>query len=88
MKGQWRDIQITNINFKAKTQDLNIWKGEGWVVGVLAWVRTQVELFFFFFWFYCRKAMGLYVWACVSVLFPRIEPVGKPYREVCLQTKL
>ena len=32
--------------------------------------------------------MGLYVWACVSVLFPRIEPVGKPYREVCLQTKL
>ena len=24
---------------------------------------------------------GLYVWVCVSVLFPRIEPVGKPYRE-------
>ena len=23
---------------------------------------------------------GLYVWVCVSVLFPRIEPVGKPYR--------
>ena len=45
-------IQITNINFKAKTQDLNIWKGEGWVVGVLAWVRTQVELFWVFFFFF------------------------------------
>ena len=26
--------------------------------------------------------------ACVSVLFPGIEPVRKPYREVCLQTLL
>ena len=85
MKGQWRDIQITNINFKAKIQDLNVWKrGEG---GGGARVRTQVEHFFVVV-VYCRIAMGLYVWACVSVLFPRIEPVGKPYREVCLQTKL
>ena len=39
------------------------------------------------FFFFCSKAKGFYVWVCVSVLFPRIEPVGKPYREVCLQTK-
>ena len=58
------------------------WGGVGG--GDLAWVRTQVELFLF----YCRKAMGFYIWACLSVLFPRIEPVGKPYREVCLLTKL
>ena len=31
---------------------------------------------------------GAYVWVCVSVLFPRIEPVGKPYREVCLRSEL
>ena len=24
----------------------------------------------------------------MSVLFPRIEPVGKPYREVCLRSEL
>ena len=28
------------------------------------------------------------VLVCVSVLFPRIEPVGKPYREVCLRSEL
>ena len=44
--------------------------------------------FFFFFFFTDAKMQGLYVWVCVSVLFPRIEPVGKPYREVCLQTLL
>ena len=43
--------------------------------------------FFFFFFFYFTKAKGFYVWVCVIVLFPRIEPVGKPYREVCLQTE-
>ena len=43
---------------------------------------------FFFFFFTDAKMQGLYVWVCVSVLFPRIEPVGKPYREVCLQTLL
>ena len=35
----------------------------------------------FFFFFSC-------VLVCVSVLFPRIEPVGKPYREVCLRSEL
>ena len=63
--------------------------------GESAWVRTRVEIclfffffFLFFFFFYWRKMQGLYVWVCVSVLFPRIEPVGKPFREVCLQTLL
>ena len=55
------------------------WKLEG---GGCAWIRTLSCLLFF-----CSKAKGFYVWVCVSVLFPRIEPVGKPYREVCLQTK-
>ena len=41
----------------------------------------------FFFFFYFTKAKGFYIWVCVIVLFPRIEPVGKPYREVCLQTE-
>ena len=40
-----------------------------------------------FFFFDFNKAKGFYVWVCVSVLLPRIEPVGKPYREVCLQTE-
>ena len=50
--------------------------------------------FFFLFFFFllaqkCRDCtFGLTVTLCVSVLFPRIEPVGKPYREVCLQTLL
>ena len=43
---------------------------------------------FVFFFFTDAKMQGLYVWVCVRVLFPRIEPVGKPYREVCLQTLL
>ena len=42
---------------------------------------------FGFFFFYFSKAKGFYVLVCVIVLFPRIEPVGKPYREVCLQTE-
>ena len=46
------------------------------------------KFFFFFFFFTDAKMQGLYVWVCVRVLFPRIEPVGKPYREVCLQTLL
>ena len=49
------------------------WKGRGGV-----WVRIRV---FFFFLVSC-------VLVCVSVLFPRIEPVGKPYREVCLRSEL
>ena len=61
------------------------WKGRGWVgVG-----SNPGRIFFFFFFFFTdAKMQGLYVWVCVSVLFPRIEPVGKPYREVCLQTLL
>ena len=60
------------------------WKGRGRVgVGL-----NPVRSFFFFFFFTDAKMQGLYVWVCVSVLFPRIEPVGKPYREVCLQTLL
>ena len=35
-----------------------------------------------------RIVNGAYVWVCVSVFFPRIEPVGKPYREVCLRSEL
>ena len=50
-------------------------------------VRTWFFFFFFFFLFDFNKAKGFYVWVCVIVLFPRIEPVGKPYREVCLQTE-
>ena len=49
---------------------------------------SKFFFFFFFFFFTDAKMQGLYVWVCVSVLFPRIEPVGKPYREVCLQTLL
>ena len=48
------------------------------------------NLFFFssfFFLFDFNEAKGFYVWVCVNGLFPRIEPVGKPYREVCLQTE-
>ena len=86
MKGQWSDIQITNTNFKAKIQDLNVWK-RGW--GDRGGFEPSSKfLFFSFFFLNFRKVMGFYVWVCVSALFPRIEPVGKPYREVCLQTKL
>ena len=61
------------------------WKERGWV-GVSS--NPGRRFFFFFFFFTDAKMQGLYVWVCVSVLFPRIEPVGKPYREVCLQTLL
>ena len=62
------------------------WKERGWV-GVSSNPGRRF-FFFFFFFFTDAKMQGLYVWVCVSVLFPRIEPVGKPYREVCLQTLL
>ena len=81
MNGQWRGFQITNINFKAKIQDLDVWKWGG-EIGVGS---NPGRICFFL---NCCKAMGFYVWVCVCVLFPRIEPVGKPYREVCLQTVL
>ena len=93
MKGQWREIQITNINLSAKLQDFNVWKTV--IKCDLDWKRKgdvwgfEPGFFFFpfFFLFDFNKAKGFYVWVCVIVLFPRIEPVGKPYREVCLQTE-
>ena len=89
MKGQWREIQITHINLIAKLQDFNVWKTV--IKCELDWKRKGMfvgsNLFFFFFFFYFTKANGFYVWVCVIGLFPRIEPVGKPYREVCLQTE-
>ena len=68
-------------------------KGRGWVGVGSNLGRRFFFLFFFLFFFFCffftdGKVQWLYVWVCVSVLFPRIEPVGKPYREVCLQTLL
>ena len=57
-------------------------KGRGWVG-----VGSNPGWFFFFFFFFFTE-QGLYVLVCVSVLFPRIEPVGRPYMEVCLQTLL
>ena len=59
----------------------NVPEGEGVVSGF-------ESDFFFFFFFNDRIANGAYVWVCVSDLFPRIEPVGKPYREVCLRSEL
>ena len=65
-------------------------KGEG--VSRRGFEPGSKFIFLFFFSFFSfftdAKMQGLYVWVCVSVLFPRIEPVGKPYREVCLQTLL
>ena len=80
---------------KSKNTRLKLWKtvfkcklywkfGWGWVGRGLRWFEPCL---FYFLFFYCSKAKRFYVWVCVSVLFPRIEPVGKPYREVCLQTK-
>ena len=57
-------------------------KGENILGGGGVWVRIRGVFF------NCRIANGAYVWVCVSVLFPRIEPVGKPYREVCLCSEL
>ena len=85
MKGQWGDIQITNINFKAKIQDFNVWK-RGW--GDWGGFEARSKFLFHFLFFLTAAKRWDYVWVCVSALFPRIEPVGKPYREVCLQTKL
>ena len=89
MKGQWREIQITDINLKAKIQHLNyeIRFSSSNCTGSARGGGRGFEPLLFFFFFYCSKAKGFYVWVCVSVLLPRIEPVGKPYREVCLQTK-
>ena len=56
--------------------------GRGWCLG------SNTSFFFFFFFFGYRIANGAYVWVCVRVLFPRIEPVGKPYREVCVRSEL
>ena len=56
------------------------WKGRGF--------ESEFFFFFFFFFFNYHIANEAYVWVCVSVLFPRIEPVGKPYREVCLHSEL
>ena len=50
--------------------------------------ESEFFFFFFFFFFNYRIANGAYVSVYVSVLFPRIEPVGKPYREVCLRCEL
>ena len=52
--------------------------------------ESEVFFFFFFFFFFFnyRITNRTYVWICVSVLFPRIEPAGKPYREVCLCSEL
>ena len=60
------------------------WKGGEWCLGS----NPSFFFFFFFFFFNYRIVNGAYVWVCVSVLFPRIEPVGKPYREVCLRSEL
>ena len=58
------------------------------IVGGGVWVRIRFFFFWFLFFFNYRRANGAYVWVCVSVLFPRIEPVGKPYREVYLRSEL
>ena len=39
----------------------------------MSWFKSEVFFFFFFF-----LSNGAYVYVCVSVLFPRIEPVGNP----------
>ena len=52
------------------------------------WLEGGVCGFELFFCFYFTNVKGFFVWVCVILLFPRIEPVGKPYREVCLQTEL
>ena len=44
-------------------------------------VRTQ-------YFFNLSNSNGANVWLCVSVQFPRIEPVGEPYRQVCLLSEL
>ena len=54
----------------------------------MSWFKSEFFFFFFFFFLNYRIANGAYVYVCVSVLFPRIEPVGKPYREVCLRSEL
>ena len=81
MKGHWREIQITNINVKATAlrwiMVKTVIKWENVLEGE-GWCLGSNPSFFFFS---C-------VLVCVSVLFPRIEPVGKPYREVCLRSEL
>ena len=72
-----------DINLKAQIQDLNYERGFQVQTVLEAGGDALVRTGFFSF-FYCSKAKGFYVWVCVSVLLPRIEPVGKPYREVCL----
>ena len=70
---------------KQKIQDFNVWK-RGW--GDWGGFEARSKFLFLFLFFLTAAKRWDYVWVCVSALFPRIEPVGKPYREVCLQTKL
>ena len=91
MKGHWREIQITNINVKSNCTKIKHIKDSHQVrkcTGSGGGGVGSNPSFFFFFFFNYRIANGAYVWVCVSVLFPRIEPVGKPYREVCLRSEL
>ena len=68
MKGQWREIQITNINLTAKLQDLNVWKTV--IKCELDWKRKGVfvgsNLFFFFFFTSQKRRDSTfgYVWLC------------------------
>ena len=45
-----------------------------------AFVRFRTQRLFVFLFFNLSNSNGAYVWVCVSVLFPRIGPVGEPYR--------
>ena len=56
MKGQWSDIQITNTNFKAKIQDLNVWK-RGW--GDRDGFEPSSKFLFFFFFFKLPQSDGI-----------------------------
>ena len=95
MKGHWREIQINNkyqcksnctkIKHIKDSHQVRKYTGRGWCLGSNP---SFFFFFFFFFFFNYRITNGAYVWVCVSVLFPRIEPVGKPYREVCLRSEL
>ena len=52
--------------------------------GVLSGFESEFFFCFLFFLIVNRA----YVCVCVSMLLPRIEPVGRPYREVCLRSEL
>ena len=82
------ETRLSSANCTGKGGCTFDWKGEGLSRRGFESGSKFCFFFFFFFFFLLRKMQGLYVWVCVSLLFPRIEPVGKPYREVCLQTLL